>query len=424
MDFSGTTLLNYQQDGVKILTGMLREHGAAYLSDPPGAGKSPQALKTAEALGVSSLLIVCPASLRENWRREAARWLPQVVPTIVSYGETWRRPPPGRFDLAIFDESHALRSPKAKQTKACLKDIWPRCTYRLALSGTPLPNGRAVEAWPLFSRLWPERFGKWREYAERYCVKETPPWAQGRAIYKKCRNLEELGRLARERFLVRRPKEEILKELPPLVRQQIPLAVADDAGPCALADRLRALAVVEEGDAAGAMEFSTERRRLGILKVGAALEFITDLLESEECVVVFAHHKEVLAELRKGLGDANIPVAYLDGATPADRRMEAVDAFQQGRARVFLASILAAGVGLTLTRAGVVVMVEHDWLPATNIQAEARISRLTQMRICRAYYLAVPDSLDDAVTQAILRKQRDVNAVLAETGGFALDAAG
>lgn len=409
------------------------------LADPPGAGKTAQAIVAARELGANRVLVVCPASLRLNWVREWQTWCGKGAYTlwpvlsaadmpalnfwgksviVVSYdlaarAEVLRVLSSMEWDLMVLDEAHFLKSRKSLRSVACYQHLWPKARKVIAITGTPLPNGRASEAHPLFSALCPELFKDWWRFAARYCVREETPWGMK---FQKSKNLKELGRLARERFMIRRSKEEVLSDLPPLVRQTVPLTLSDTkAGKVAresMAHADEALKAMEEGGLTFSPHVATARRELGVLKVPGAASFISDLLEGEEAVVVFANHREVLAGLEAALTRQGTSFVKLLGETPPAERQRAVDDFQQGKARVFLGSLLAANVGITLTRSSAVVMAESDWVPSNNEQAEGRCYRIGQRVITRVYYLVVPDSLDDAVTSAVLRKQRDIETVM------------
>lgn len=436
----GDELFDYQRDGVEALVRLMRGNRGALLADPPGAGKTPQAVRAMEALGARRILVLCPSSLKLNWCREFSRWscppytakalkssrdVPLIEESdvvVVSYDLACRPAVLEKlmavaWDGLILDEAHYVKSPGSQRSRVSTVLLWNRAKYRLAITGTPLPNGRAAEAWTLFSRLAPDLFGKWEAFRNSYCIPEETPWG---VTYPRSKNLEHLGKLARERFMVRRKKEEVLGQLPPLVRQKMPLEVpvlkvVEAEGDFGEGPNLQALIdAVEAGIPLQSDALSTARRKLGLLKVEAALEYIVDLLEETGSCVVFAHHRDVIRGLRDGFTERGITVVGITGDTSTDDRQDAVDTFQRGDAQVFLASLTAANTGITLTRSSTVVFVEADWVPSTNEQGEGRVYRVTQKEITRAIYLVVPDSLDEAVTWSVVRKQRDIQKVLQE----------
>ena len=425
------TLFKYQVEGSNALLSFLRQDSrAALLADPPGAGKSAQAIAVMKELRAERTLVLCPKSLKLNWAREIEMWTgeravqilrkstdaidPTAKVVISNYHLACREPllsalTRERWAFLCMDEAHCLRSPSSQMSRTCFVPLWASATYRLLMTGTPVPNGRAVEAWPMFSRLAPDLFGRWEPYKSRYCIPEETPWG---IAYPRSKNLDELGRIARERFMVRRSREEVLGQLPPLVRQHVPL----DIPALEVQETQEGLdisAVVEAvlaGVPLRSDPISTARRKLGILKAPLAAEFIRDQLEEVESVVVFCHHREVFQTLFEALED--LGVVRVSGKTPTDERQAAVDAFQGGRARVFLGSLTAANTGITLTRSQAVIFVEADWVPTTNEQAEGRIHRVTQTDITRAIYLVAANSLDEAVVRSVVRKQRNIERVM------------
>lgn len=421
-------LFPYQHTGVAQIL-KLRD---VLLADPPGAGKTAQVVTAWNELDAHRVLVVCPASLRINWAREVAKWsrhhyttiginsskeLPCAMPlnertaVIVSYAIAATKDASDilsqtRWDVAVFDEAHALKNVNAKRTKACLLQLWPAARKRIAITGTPFPNGRAYEAWPLFARLSPRLFGQFKPFRDEYTI----PVSTGYNTwdYTRSKNLDKLGALARQHFMIRRSVDEVLGQLPPLVRQQIPLGGVKEPHEVRELDLDELVASIERGEPIWSDHLSTARRLLGIAKIAGAADFVTTLLAEEPHLVVFAHHTEVLAGLAEALDAANVTYVTVTGGTAPLERQQAVDDFQAGRVQVFLGSLLACNTGITLTRAAALVIVEQSWTPEDNAQAEARIYRLTQRRISRIFYLMIPDSIDERIAKAVLSKQRDI----------------
>lgn len=425
-------LYKYQQEGILQLSNFLSNSvdNAALLADPPGAGKTPQAILTAAELQCERVIVVCPASLRENWRREFTKWGNiaaediQVIAsgadtldaskrvTILSYTlainpKIIKQYEQLNFDMLVCDESHYLKNPSSQTSRIILILLWSRCRYRILISGTPLPNGRASEAWTTFSRLLSSQFGKWSEFCDRYCLPSDTPWG---IKYYRSKNLDELQRIARDSFMVRRTKAEVLGELPPLVRQNIYIDVA----PKDLFDIEDGLDIegivnaIDNGLPLESDHISTARQKLGVLKSYRALDHVLGLLDEVGQVVVFCHHRTPWQVLYDGFQDHDVAVVGINGTMSSQERQAAVDAFQQKKAQVFVASLRAANTGITLTAASTLVMVEYDWVPSTNEQAEGRIYRVTQDEISRVHYLVVADSLDERVLAVVQRKQREI----------------
>lgn len=420
-------LYNYQLDGIQKLFSIVteREERAAMLCDPPGAGKTPQAIGLLNKLQGKSALIICPASLKENWKREVAKWSEyplrvQILNSssdrlngsdviITSYNlatriheELCKR----TYDLLICDESHICKSASSQVSRIVLVPLWSKCAYRLLMTGTPLPNGRAVEAFTTFSRCCREHFGSWDIFKQRYCVEEMTRWG---VTYPHSKNLTELKERSKP-FMVRRTKEEVLSQLPGLVRQNIYISLPelevfnaqDGIDIDAIVD------AVEKGVPLESEHITTVRRKLAMLKAPHIVQAIKDALDEVEQIVVFVHHRELYQHLIQSFSDA----VGINGLTHPTERQQNVDTFQRKEARVFIASLKAANTGLTLTSAHTLFMAEYDWVPSTNEQAEGRIFRVTQNEICRVKYLVAADSLDEKVLKVLQRKQRQIEKAL------------
>jgi len=310
------------------------------------------------------------------------------------------------FDLMILEEAHYLKSTKSKRSKTILGELWNTSKKHILITGTPLPNGRAVEGYNIFSRLAPAEFGDWYKYVSTYCVKSITPWGIN---FDKSKNLAVLGEKAKQLFMIRRSREETIGQLPPLVRMQVPLTASFQLELGEAFDEDEMLAAIESGNI---LPFASLRQKLGLQKVKGSVDYIKELLQSEAHIVVFAHHAAVIAQIKTALMNEKISHVVLTGSTSAKEKQKAIDDFQAGKAQVFLASQLAANVGITLTKSSNVVFVEFDWVPENNTQAEARCYRIGQTAITRSHYLCIPDSIDDRILTAVLRKQKNIQKVL------------
>lgn len=410
-----------------------RADRSALLADPPGAGKTPQAIGVAEMLDAKSIIIVCPASLKENWRREVERWSHYERITVCRDNKTIIHPEiegvvimssglalstniarqitGRRWDFLIIDEAHCAKNPTSQTSRMLLVSFWAQAKYRLLITGTPLPNGRASEAWTMFSRLDREEFGNWKGFAQRFCIEEIGRFGKD---YRRSKNLPELRRIAEERFMVRRSKEEVRKQLPGIVRQNIFVELPKKEALAAESnlDVEAILSALEMGYPLESDHIATARKKIAELKSPAVFERIMDLLDEVDQLVVFLHHKNMYEHISKRLEAAGIAWVGVSGSTHPQERMVAVDLFQTQKARVFIGSLRAASTGLTLTAASTLLMAEYDWVPSVNEQAEGRIYRLTQTDICRIQYLVAKDTLDEKVLKVVQRKQKDIELAL------------
>lgn len=386
---------------------------------------------TIQALGVVNadeslrrVLVVCPASLRINWAREAERWLVRRRPIVVIEATT--KPPEQiprdcvvvlnydilrkhrawlrsvTWHLIVYDEAHYLKNDKAQRTKEALgafsqnsRNHIPPIPGRrkLFLTGTPIVN-RPVELWPLAHACFPSEFRDRWAYLKRYCDAHQTRWGWD---FSGASNLGELHEKIRQAFLIRRLKRDVLKDLPAKRRQIVELAANGCAGLVreemdifnrhqkAIAD-LRDLrgrrADLSEGQYREAMlklkdtvsvsfaQMSKLRQLTGVAKAPRVADHISELLEEADKVVVMAEHLAVVAQLKERFGNAAV---VLTGETTAEDRQAAVDRFQTDpTCKVFVGTIRAAGVGITLTAASLVVFAELNWVPGSMSQAEDR----------------------------------------------------
>ena len=425
-------LAPFQWAGVRYLL----EARRAFLADEPGLGKTVQALATLEADDAFPAVVVCPASLRLVWEREAARWLPhrtttlltgrgRVPPaadiTILSYEAVagqrehlLRRRPRG----LVLDESHYCKNPRAKRTQAVrrLAHSLPRDALRLALTGTPVTNGAAevVPQLRILGRL--EDFGSGATLTKRFAgpgEEERLHWHLRRSCF------------------VRRRKAEVLPQLPAKRQVVVPVALVNE-DEYRLAERdvvawLRSLPLdLRELDARVAATLRAKRlaqltalKRLAAKgKLAAAAAWIEDFRESGEPLVVFAHHTEVQEALLARFPDAG----HLLGRDSPVAREETVRAFQDGTGPgLLVCSTLAAGHGITLTRASNVAFLELEWTPAHHDQAEDRCHRIGQHDAVTAWYLLAAGTIDEQIAELLHSKRRVVEAV---TDGYRREGGG
>lgn len=414
-------LFPYQREGAMWLADpTTRPH--KLLADEMGLGKTPQAIAAANMSGAQVVVVVCPASLVPNWRREIARWGREGITWhVVSYDRAARGADlPAAFDVLVIDEAHYLKNREAQRTKAIYGKggLAHRARRVWLLTGTPTPNNPS-EMWTHLAALAPDAIphpktpGKampfW-PFALRYC--KTVETGFGVKIVGG-KNLGEL----RERlapFVLRRRKSEVLTELPPIsfdtlpVEAQMPKEAGDELAlvRCALEEK------GVDGLAEVAPHVAQLRRLTGLAKVDGVVAWVRDFLEgSDRKIVLFAQHREVIERLTGALGDQAVVV---HGGTPGAQRQAAVDLFQTHvGCRVFIGQIQAAGTGLTLTAASDLLFVEQSWVPAENEQAAMRIHRIGQTQACSVRFATIAGSIDEQIAAACARKLETIRELFA-----------
>ena len=398
-------------------------------------------------------MVICPASLRINWKREAEKWLiSKPAIGIVLDGKSY---PEGdllicnyellgkhqalrdtHWDIIVADECHAVKS-KSQRTKNTLSLRSDRWVF---LTGTPILN-RPAEIWNIAHKCAPKLFPNWWGFAKRYCdMKETPFGMDTRGAS----NLGELNQKL-STFMIRRKKEDVLKDLPPKRRQIIELPptkemrivldrenmqwkVHEETMARLVARRDQAALLNDEQEYRSAAnelkqaykvafgDMAKVRQEVALAKLPLCIAHIKDLLESVDKILVFCRHKAVAANLMEELKDFGAVV--LMGDTAMNERQKAVDAMQNDpKCRVFVGSIQAAGVGITLTAASTVVFVEPDWTPALLSQCEDRSWRYGQKNSVLVQHLVLEASLDSHMLKQVMAKQEVIDQAIDAAGG-------
>jgi superfamily II DNA or RNA helicase len=417
----GGELRPFQRAGVDYV---LRAR-KAFLADEQGLGKTVQALAAVEQDGAYPAVVVCPASLKLNWERETRHWLPHrsvavvsgtgtVAPaadiTVVNYDIVHahrsrlalRRP-----KALVLDESHYVKNPRAKRTKAVrrLAESLAPDALRLALTGTPVMNHaeELIAQLRIIGRL--DDFGSGARFARRF---------QGIGAE------ERIHWHLRRRCFVRRAKADVLPQLPAKRQVAVPVAL-DNERDYRLAEQdviawLREQPFdLRELDRKVAAALRAERlaqlnalRRLASRgKGGAAMAWVEDFLASDEPLVVFAGHREMQDRLLQRFPDA----LHLVGRDSITAREAAVRAFQSGASQLLVCATRVAGQGITLTRASNVAFLDLEWTPAMHDQAEDRCHRIGQHDAVTAWYLLAARTIDETMLELIDRKRRVVDAV-------------
>jgi SWI/SNF-related matrix-associated actin-dependent regulator 1 of chromatin subfamily A len=386
----------------------------AILADQPRVGKT---LPTAAAaLQHLPAIIVCPAIAKTVWEAAFQRLGCDDVRVINGRQDAssvgWHKVIIVNYDLLpnlilgkaqtlVLDECHRIKNPKAARTKAAslLMKMTPRV---YALSGTPLPN-RPIELWPILHGLGIYR-GGWFDFAARYAKMWQAPWGLD---VSGASNIPELKALMRPHVL-RRKKEDVFKDYKDpqvsLITFDLPTDKREQA--------FDADALVANPNALMAFEGLAEvMREAGMRKVTMAAEFIDDLLQAGEPVVVFAHHKDVVAQLVDALF-VHKP-AVVVGDTPRAQRDKAIDAFQTGKTKCIIGNIAAMSEGVDLSAADTIVFVECTWSTSALEQASSRVENIAKNGIAPVIYiLTIRASLDHNVLAKILAKQNIINQII------------
>ena len=278
--------------------------------------------------------------------------------------------------------------------------------------------------WPLLHYLDPDSWDSWWTYIHKYCDARRTPFGLD---YSGASNLDELQENLRSTVLLRRLKKDVLTELPAKRRQILELPqngssrqVKKEATAWEHHEKLlQELDTVLDAEQARNLraerqvafeELSKCRLDTARAKLPQVIDYLTDLADSVEKIVVFVHHREIAEGIMAAFEGRAVEAT---GRIAVDDRQRAVEEFQENPGcQFFVGSIHAAGTGITLTAAAHVVFAELDWVPANLSQAEDRCHRLGQEKSVSIQHLVIQDSLDARMAELIIEKQGVADAAL------------
>ena len=422
-------LMPYQKAGVQYAKNRRR----CFIADEMGLGKTLQAIAAVEEMHRSApiypVVVVCPANLTLNWAKEYVKWLPERRVGVVSGRKQF--PEHGTYDVLvvgypnlaawqaqltgyggyIFDESHYLKTYGAQRTKAAIKIVRraSKDAPVLLLTGTPVASRPAeyVAQLDLLGQL--DSFGgRWGFY-RRYCDAHRDKFGQWRLDGHS--NLEELNSTLRSTCYIRRTKEQVLTELPPIFESTMYFEGSErgkrdyDAAEADLGAWLE-----QNGRTNNAPEqiarISVLRRLAAEAKLPGVFELIDEMVESGRKVVIAAHHRDIVNAIATRYGGLKI-----QGGMSVVEVEDAKRRFQENPVEdspAIALSIEAAKTGHTLTAAQDIVFVELPWTPADVQQTYSRLHRIGQIGSVRVTYALMADSIDEDIHRAISRKEQVV----------------
>lgn len=402
-------LKHYQSYGVAWLL----EKSKALLADDMGLGKTVQMIVMLNESRKLPALVVCPASLKINWIKEISKW--SNLSCCMINGSTWTAGSEDvvvvnydivgkhssvikkrKFKTIICDESHYIKNEKTKRSIA-VTDIAASSENFFAVSGTPIEN-RPKEFYTTLRLIDGKQFSSFWRYAMRYCGARNNGfgWDFGGSS-----NTGELNAILAGNYMLRRKKEDVLKELPPKQRFLVPIEIKNDS---------------EYYDVLNS-DFDVEIERLQKLKRTAAIskfekaiEWLSEQIDSGNKIVVFAMHHDLIDRIASRF--SSICVKF-DGRDSQKCREESVVKFQTDEScRLFVGNVKAAGVGITLTAASNVVFFEFDWVPGVNIQAEDRIHRIGQNESATCWYLVADGTIEEDIFSLLNSKKAVLDSIL------------
>lgn len=447
----------YQKRGLDFLSYLGRYGFGGILADDMGLGKTLQVLTYLEYrrthAGAAPNLIVCPTSVTHTWINEAARFVPHLKVMLLSAGSgrdaiyksahnydllvtsyaLARRDADSLnklgFRAVVLDEAQQIKNPQAKISQV-IKSL--DAEQRLALTGTPIENS-VLDLWSIVDFVMPGLLGNESHFRTTF---ETPIMRDG--------DVEKQQRLAKriQPFMIRRLKTQVAADLPSRTEQTIECEMTAAQRKAYREIVLRARReILREVD-----EHGIGRAQLSILaaltklrqicchpglvgdhwredeeasgKFLAFLELVESIVESGHRVLVFSSFTEMLGIIREAFDSRKLGYSYLDGTTK-NRSKVLEDFKREDGPPVFLMSLKAGGVGLTVTEADYVVLYDPWWNPAIERQAIDRTHRIGQTKPVTAYRLVTLGSVEEKIQALQSRKQALADSVIATDAAFA-----
>lgn len=441
----------YQKQGVAYAL----LHKKCIVGDQPGLGKSGQAIATIVGAKSFPCLIICPSTLKINWQREVEMWTGgkrrAVILSdgnkrtfhqffqagladfcIVNYESLKKffvegiNVPEGKrltlshikfketivnsFKSVVIDESHRCKNGSAQQSKFCM-GICRGKEYALLLTGTPIVN-RPKDLIPQLHIMdMLPKFGGYKTFVDRYC-----------SGMKQASNLAELNYKLRTTCFYQREKKDVLKDLPDKIRQTVLCDISNrkeyNEAENNLIDYLRKyrdaddekIARVLRGQAMVMINILRQISAKG--KIESVREFVDDIVEAGEKVILFVSLHEIVDSLKKIYPKA----VTVTGMDTKENRQAAVDSFQRNPdVKIIICSIKAAGVGLTLTASSCVAFVEFPWTYADCCQCEDRAHRIGQKDSVSCNYFLGQNTIDEKTYEIIQTKKDIANAATGVT---------
>jgi len=423
--------LEHQKEAIQKLV----ENKKFILADDMGLGKTTSTIIAALESGSKKVLIICPATLKINWKREIENYSDKSIYiaesknfsteadfVIINYDIIKNFHDPKKkddsqvlaanFDLVIVDEAHYIKNATAQRTKL-INDIVKKTERLWLLTGTPMTS-RPIDYFNLLSLIDSPVAKNWMAYAIRYCsgyqfkVGNRKVWNVTGAS-----NLEEL----RDRTVgltLRRLKENVL-DLPDKIITPVYLRLKSKEYENVMGEYYDWYDKNPEESKSLTVQFTKLTKVRQIIadeKIKQTIELAENILEQDKKVIIFCNFTDSLNKIAEHFGKAAVK---LDGSMSKPERQNSVDQFQDNpKVKVFVGNIKAAGVGITLTAAEAVIMNDLSFLPSDHAQAEDRAYRYGQKNNVLVYYPIFENTIEGIIYDILNNKKQVIATVMGD----------
>ena len=424
-------LRDFQRKAVSFIES---RHGRALIADDQGLGKTLEAIAWMHYHredDVYPTLIICPAAVKLNWKKEIQKFTRRGNEVQILSGRTAYRPEKEiliiNYDilaewknyiiksmkpkLIIADEIHKCKDSSAQRSKA-LKVIGEDSKYFIGLTGTPIMN-RPAELFHPISIIKPTLFPDEKAYLFRYCGPKKDEYGMS---FKGATNTLELNHILTRECMIRRKKEDVLKELPDKTRDLIPLEIDNRSDyEEAFTDLIKYIRKfdVQKAERMSKVKALAKTNFLKQLagkgKVKQAIGWISDFIENEK-LVLFIHHRETADRIMEKF--SKNAVRYVGGMSQKQRERAEQDFWKKDEIRLFVGNLQAAGEGINLQVASNLAFLEFPWSPSALRQAEDRVHRIGQKNAVNIYNLIAEDTIEEHIVQILDRKAKVVSEII------------
>lgn len=391
------------------------------LAHEMGGGKTFSAILGAAHIQGPKLVVV-PATVKINWKKEIQMVLGEEEKVEVVSGSKWKdcdgwtvinwdimdrhmdKILERKFSVGIFDECHYARSidnmglPKSNRAKMYIK-ITGHLHYVFALSGTPILN-YVKDIWNQLVAVDHPLSLNFLEFAKRYCGAKNNGFGY---TFNGSSNEKELNVHLNKKML-RARKDELL-ELPEKIRSFIPIEINLKNYYQKIEEYMKKRFYLSE-DAQKLVELSASRQEIAKEKIKHTVAFAKELVEKGEQVVIFTSYNVVVEKILEAFKDE---ATKITGDCSMKKREQSKEDFQAGKKKVIVCNYIAASVGVTLIAANNIIMNDFDWLPANHLQAEDRIHRIGQTRNCNIFYFYTNTSIEETMIKMLSRKLKAIS---------------
>ena len=429
--YSKRPLLSHQREAIQKLL----ENKKFILADDMGLGKTTSSIVAALESSAKKILIICPATLKINWKREIENYSDRSIfiaegkqfslehdfviinyDIIKNFHDTKKKDESqilgANFDLVVIDEAHYIKNAQAQRTKL-INDLVKKIDRLWLLTGTPMTS-RPIDYYNLLSLIDSPVAKNWMAYVIRYCqgyqfkVGSRKVWNVMGAS-----NLEEL-RDRTSGLTLRRLKEDVL-DLPEKIITPIYLRLKSKEYEEVMGEYYNWYEKNPEESKSLTVQFTKLTKVRQIIaneKITQTIELAENILEQDKKVIIFCNFTESLNKIVEHFGKSAVKV---DGSMSKVERQHSVDEFQDNpKVKVFVGNIKAAGVGLTLTSAEAVIMNDLSFLPSDHSQAEDRAYRYGQKNNVLVYYPIFENTIEGIIYDILNAKKQVISTVMGD----------